>query len=55
MLRMTVNQQPVTADNGKPTCPICGQAAKLNEMVRSAHHVLGCLRCYVKDEDRRSA
>jgi hypothetical protein len=27
-------------------CPHCGEAVKLNELVRSAHHVLGCRYCY---------
>lgn len=59
MLRLNVTPTPASVD--KPNCPICKQLAKLNELVRSAHHVLGCLRCYgtsavdheAVDRDRR--
>ena len=29
-------------------CPVCLSDAKLNELVRSAYHVLGCVACYGK-------
>ncbi len=29
-------------------CPICQAQVKLNEIVRSAHHILGCHYCYGK-------
>ncbi len=45
MLRMIVNATPASVAT-EQTCPICGKPAKLNEIVRSAHHVLGCKRCY---------
>lgn len=44
MLTLIVNATP--ASDAEQTCPICGKPAKLNEIVRSAHHVLGCRRCY---------
>ena len=30
------------------TCPFCQRPVKLNELIRSAHHVLGCVNCYGK-------
>ncbi|KKL08623.1 hypothetical protein LCGC14_2574010 [marine sediment metagenome] len=30
------------------TCSHCGQQVKLNEIVRSATHDLGCTHCYGK-------
>jgi len=48
MLTLIVNATP--ASDAEQTCPICGKPAKLNEIVRSAHHVLGCRRCYGKNE-----
>ena len=38
----------VAADDSSAAthCPLCGQSCKLNEIVRSAYHVLGCKRCY---------
>lgn len=35
------------ADTLGPTaCPHCGARVKLNELVRSARHILGCVHCY---------
>lgn len=27
-------------------CPFCHETVKLNEIIRSAYHVVGCVRCY---------
>lgn len=27
-------------------CPQCGERVKLNEIIRSAYHILGCVYCY---------
>ena len=32
------------------TCKHCQRTVKLNEIVRSAHHDLGCVNCYGKPE-----
>lgn len=29
-------------------CPICQTQVKLNQIVRSARHVLGCVHCFGK-------
>lgn len=52
-VRLTVN--PSSVRDEKPTCPICGRAVKLNELVRSAHHVLGCHGCYSRQEVEEAA
>ena len=32
------------------TCPFCQRTVKLNEIIRSAHHDLGCVNCYGKPQ-----
>ena len=32
------------------TCPFCQRPVKLNLIIRSAHHDLGCVDCYGKPE-----
>lgn len=32
------------------TCPFCQREVKINQIVRSAHHDLGCVNCYGKPE-----
>ncbi len=47
MLRLNVSPRETPNDDAL-TCPVCKQPAKLNELVRSAHHVLGCHNCYCR-------
>lgn len=37
--------QPVPSTGGTQ-CPYCPRKVRLNELVRSAHHILGCRYCY---------
>lgn len=27
-------------------CPFCNEQVKLNELVRSTYHIIGCVKCY---------
>jgi hypothetical protein len=44
MLKLTVNATPASV--AEASCPVCEAPVKLNEIVRSAYHVLGCKHCY---------
>lgn len=45
---LTIHSTRTVAERvAEPTrCPICGLPCKLNEIIRSAYHVLGCVRCH---------
>lgn len=38
--------QPELQADGRTECPFCQRRVKLNELVHSAYHVLGCRHCY---------
>lgn len=46
--KRTLPTQSVQGDGHRVTCQHCGERVKLNEIVRSAHHELGCAYCYGK-------
>lgn len=52
----TIYARPLASPTGNVAthCPLCGKACRLNEIVRSVYHVLGCVRCYVAPETERS-
>lgn len=33
------------------TCPFCKKSVKLNEIIRSAYHILGCIYCINSSND----
>lgn len=39
---------PPVRKEGQMECPFCHKQVKLTEIVRSAHHVLGCRHCFGK-------
>ncbi len=44
---ITVTSAPTQTEKAPgATCSHCGQQVKLNEIVRSATHDLGCKHCY---------
>ncbi len=47
-MNMTIKAGKAIEPQTANVCPMCGETVKLNELVRSPYHVLGCKRCYGK-------